>query len=159
MVRYKILSYYELQDNKNLARQLRSLLKYDTLRSSDMILARELLVYENLLRSTPYEALLEDRKLLENYTSVCYESVLDPHVCDLGSLAQQALNKDYSFSSNHIKDLLALFPKSYLYYVLGDFYVTQGNLKDAQKAFVSALSLTSDQASKQRITTKIKELF
>lgn len=159
IVRYKILSYHELGDNKNLARQLRSLLKYDDLSASDMILARESLVYEPLVDGAAYELLLEDRKLLDNYRATCETLSIDKDVCLLGDIASQALSAQYWTSSTSIKQLLQSFPKSYLYYVLGEYYYQEGKLKDAQKAFVSALSLSSNQASKKRITEKIKQLF
>ncbi len=158
-IRYKLLSYLALKDRKNVAKSFQSLLDSDDIKNSDIILAREQMVFLPYLTNQSYDILINNKNLLDYYSTVCEGKNIDKTICDIGKLADSVVRNTIVFSENQLKDLVRSFPKSYIYVLLWEYYLQAWDIKSAQKSYISALSLTSDPLIKQTITNKIKALL
>lgn len=159
IIRYKILSYIALEDWTNTAKQMKNLLTQNDISNADMMLIRENTVFKPYMMGWSYAIIAKDSSILDLYIERCATQHNDPLICEIGKLAKDVQLNLNSYSDSYLKTLIAKFPRSYLYYILGDYYIKKGNKTEAQKAYVSALSLSTDEIIKKKITAKIKGLL
>ena len=157
--RYKILSYLAIKDRANIAKQMKSLLWHTDINNSDMMLVREQTIFEPFMSDQSYSILQQDPTLLELYLERCTNQQLDSTICNIGQIARDVSLRSTNYSDTYLKTIISQFPRSYMYYILWEYYFTQGDMANAQKSFVSAMTLTSNPAIREKITNKIKTLL
>lgn len=155
-IRYKILSYIALQDYTNTTKQIKYLLGQTDVSNSDMMLVWEQTVFIPYITWKPYDILSKDNTILDLYTERCMNQQFDQIICQIGKLAKDVYISTNSYSDSYLKSIIERFPRSYIYYLLGEYYLKQGNKTDAQKSFITALSLSTDTEVRKKITNKIK---
>lgn len=155
--RYKLLAYIKIEDWGNVARQFKALLEYSDIKPTDMMLAWEHMIFEPYILNKNYIALDNDPKLLDLYITTCENSAIDKSICRLGKLARSLSFWGATFALNDLKELTNQFPKSYMYYILGQEYLKQKDTANAQKSFVSATSLTTNPEIKKFIVEQLEK--
>lgn len=158
-MRYKILSYLQINDYSNASKQLKALLGKADMRNADFILLFEKAIFEPYTKKTDYSILSYDNSLIELYLSRCTSGEFDKDVCMLWEVAQQIYLHKLSGLENTIKPLLEKFPKSYLFVVLADSYLIQWKIEDAKAVLVKALTLADDDTIKTSIRQKLQSLL
>lgn len=157
--RYKILSYIAIQDRVNVAKQMKALLWYADISNSDMMLAREQMIFEPYMSNDSYKILQHDSTLLNLYLERCMNQRLDTTICNIGQIAKDTSLHSTNYSDEYLKNIISRFPRSYMYYILGNYYFDKGDMLNAQKSFISAMSLTNNTTIRQKITDKIKTIL
>ena len=158
-VRYKILSYIAIKDWLNVAKQMKALLWYTDINNSDMMLTWETIIFEPFMSDQPYEILLQDTTLLSLYIERCQNQWLDQTICNIWQIAKDISSNTANYSDTYLKGIISEFPRSYMYYILGDYYYKQGDTSNAQKSYISAISLTNNQTIREKISNRIKTLL
>lgn len=153
VIRYKILSYINLEDWSHAARNFKALLAYSDIDASDIIFTREQFVFKPYILWEDFSLLQQDNTLLSLYTEKCKELDIDRYICSMGEIARTISSGQTLSNDDDIKTILFYFPRSYLYYILGEYYQNQGEIDDAQRKFISWMSLTRN----PKIQTKFKE--
>jgi hypothetical protein len=148
-----------LEDYTNTAKQIKYLLWQTDVSNSDMMLVREQTVFIPYITGKPYDILSKDTSLLDIYSERCTNQQFDQIICQIGKLAKDVYIRTNSYSDTYLKSIIERFPRSYIYYLLWEYYLKQGNKTDAQKAFITALSLSTDTIVRQKITNKIKGIL
>lgn len=100
-----------------------------------------------------------DSNLLPLYVEQCDRQQLDATICMIGHLAKDIGAGHTNFSPEYLKTIISKFPRSYLYYLLGESYLAIDQRADAQKSFISAISLTNNPTIRATITAKITTLL
>jgi hypothetical protein len=159
IVRYKILSYIAIQDHANTAKQMKQLLSKADINNSDMMLVWENTVFKPYMDDESYNILQKDNTVLDIYIDRCISQWLDATVCQIGQLAKNVNLRTTDYSDKYLKDIVEKFPRSYIYYLLWEYYLKIGNKNDAQKSFITALSLSTERKVKDKITNKIKSIL
>lgn len=157
--RYKILSYIAIQDRANVAKHMKALLWYVDINNSDMMLAWEQIIFEPFMSDQPYEILLKDNNILDLYIERCSNQWLENTICNIGQIARNISLRSTNYSESYLKNIISQFPRSYMYYILGEYYFQQGDMINAQKSFISAMGLTSNTTIRKKITERIKTLL
>lgn len=158
-IRYKILSYIAIKDYTNTAKQMKYLLWQADVNNSDMMLIWENTVFIPYIYGKSYDILAKDNSLVDLYIERCTNQSFDPIICQIGKLAKDINLRLSSYSDIYLKSIIAKFPRSYIYYLLGEYYFKKWNTTEAQKAFITALSLSTDPEVRKRITGKIKGIL
>ena len=157
--RYKILSYIAIKDWSNVAKHMKALLWYADITNSDMMLAREQMIFEPYMSDESYKILQQDSTLLNMYLERCNNQRLDTTICNIGQIAKDISLHSTNYSEEYLKTIISKFPRSYMYYILGNYYFTQGDKNNAQKSYISAMSLTNNSTIRKKITDKIKTIL
>lgn len=158
-IRYKILSYLAIQDYTNTAKQMKYLLWQTDVNNSDMMLIWEHTVFIPYMYGKSYTILDKDNSILDLYIERCNNQSFDPIICQIGKLAKDVNLRLTSYSDTYLKSIITNFPRSYIYYLLWDYYLKKWNSTEAQKAFITALSLSTDPEVRKKITAKIKGIL
>ena len=128
-----------------------------------MMLVREKTVFIPYMHSKSYDILAKDTTLLDLYIERCTTSSatqkFDTTICQIGQLAKNVYLRLNNYTDSSLKDIINKFPRSYVYYLLGEYYLKQGNKTDAQKSFITALSLSTEPEVRKKITNKIKGIL
>lgn len=158
-IRYKILSYIAINDYTNTAKQMKYLLWQTDVNNSDMMLVWENTVFIPYMYGKSYNILAKDNTLLDMYIERCETQKFDPMICQIGKLAKDINLRLMNYSDSYLKTIITQFPRSYIYYILWEYYFKQWNTVEAKKAFITALSLSTDAEVRKRITNKIKGIL
>jgi len=158
-IRYKILSYIAIKDYTNTAKQMKYLLWQADVNNSDMMLIWENTVFIPYMYGKSYDILAKDNSLLDLYIERCTNQSFDPIICQIGKLAKDVNLRLNSHSDTYLKSIIKTFPRSYIYYLLGEYYFKKWTTTEAQKAFITALSLSTDPEVRKKITAKIKGIL
>ena len=138
---------------------MKALLWYADISSSDMMLAREQMVFEPFMADQSYKILQQDSTLLALYLERCMDQKLDTTICNIGQIAKDISMRTANYSEDYIKTIISKFPRSYMYYILGDYYFSKWDMTNAQKSLISAMSLTNNPIVRKKITDKIKTIL
>ncbi len=155
-IRYKILSYIAIKDYTNTAKQMKYLLWQADVNNSDMMLIWENTVFIPYMYGKSYTILDKDNALLDMYIERCNNQWFDPVICQIGKLAKDVNLRLVSYSDTYLKSIITKFPRSYIYYLLWEYYFKKWNTIEAKKSFITALSLSTDIEVRKKITNKIK---
>lgn len=158
-IRYKILSYIAINDSTNTAKQMKYLLGQTDVNNSDMMLVWENTVFIPYMYGKSYNILAKDNTLLDMYIERCENQKFDPMICQIGKLAKDINLRLVNYSDTYLTTIIKQFPRSYMYYILWEYYFKQWNTVEAKKAFITALSLSTDAEVRKRITNKIKGIL
>ena len=124
-----------------------------------MMLAREQMIFEPYMSDESYKILQQDSTLLNMYLERCNNQRLDTTICNIGQIAKDISLHSTNYSEEYLKTIISKFPRSYMYYILGNYYFTQGDKNNAQKSYISAMSLTNNSTIRKKITDKIKTIL
>ena len=155
-IRYKILSYIAIKDRTNTAKQMKYLLWQQDINNSDMMLVREQTVFQPYMNWSDYYILAKDASIIDLYLERCKNWKIDETICKIWQVAKDITLRKTNYNDSYLTSILSKFPRSYLYYILWEYYTKNNKPKEAQKAFISAFSLSTDQTIKDKITTKMK---
>ena len=70
-----------------------------------------------------YAILDKDNALLDMYIERCNNQSFDPVICQIGKLAKDVNLRLVSYSDTYLKSIIDKFPRSYIYYLLGEYYL------------------------------------
>lgn len=155
-IRYKILSYIAIQDRTNTAKQMKYLLWQNDINNSDMMLIREQTVFKPYMAGTDYYILAKDSSIIDLYIERCKNEKFEETICKIWQVAKETTLRTTTYNDTYLTGILSDFPRSYLYYILGEYYLKNNKPTEAQKALISAFSLSTDPIIKNKITTKMK---
>ncbi len=158
-IRYKILSYIAIKNRANVAQQMKALLGYTDINNSDMMLAWEQIIFEPYMSDQSYSILQNDTTILNLYLERCNNQWLDTTICHIGQIARDISLHSANYSEEYLKNIINQFPRSYMHYILWEYYFSKGDMINAQKSFISAMSLTSNSAIRTKIIERIKTLL
>lgn len=157
VIRYKILAYIALKDDTNAAKQMKTLLSQSDIQNTDMILAWENMVFIPYMYGKPYTIIEKEPTILDLYIDRCQKEPFDQKICQIGKIAKDIQAQTFTYSDTYLNNIIESFPRSYIYYILWEYYTKKNKEVEAQKAFVSALSLSKDNNIKDKIIKKIKK--
>jgi len=87
-----------------------------------MMLIWENTVFIPYMYGKSYDILAKDNSLLDLYIERCTNQSFDPIICQIGKLAKDVNLRLNSHSDTYLKSIIKTFPRSYIYYLLGEYY-------------------------------------
>ena len=158
--RYMLLSYIHDEDSANMIRMRQNLLGQSDLQSSDFSLFFEHMFYYPFRSGSPFTLYQEVPQLADLYLKKCTSLFTGSQadVCLYGEVGLQLSRQNLSWIGQQIVLLAQNYHQSYIYHILGDYYMQTKSLTQAKEAYLKALSIADTSNEQTILTTKIQSL-
>ena len=156
-LRYLIQDYLQMNTNDK-AKQARSILiKQKDVSPSDFSLYFYSILYKSYFTMNPQQ-IEEYQNLSTTYLETCDQLFPENDVCMYWKFAKSALENTIQTNEAWYIGLVSRYNVSYLYHILGDYFIKNKQKQKAEQAFAKAFTLTEDGNEKSIIKEKLNQI-
>ncbi len=159
--RYLVLNYLALQQSGKLLTSWQKLLWYSTLEPSDFYSYFYEVFFVPYMKGEHYELYVKNPSLAQHYLEQCVVQLSGSKrsVCEYGKVGVQLAMGSYSQLEPSLLSLLQEYPQGYLYHILGEYYMKQGNREKAKFNLLKAVGMTDMVQERWMIQKLLEEVM
>lgn len=158
--RYQVLSYIAIDDMDNAVDIWQHLLGQKDIKMSDMVQFFTSMYYAPYRKGQPFSLAQDNRELVGLYMQTCdrmFTSTGD--ACVFGRVGQGISTQNWTWIASSLLYLSTRYHQSYLYHVLGDYYVSTHQYAKAKEAYTQWLSISDEPNEEAILNDKLKKVM
>ena len=158
--RYQLLSSLALQDTDGALRIWQKLLWQSDIADWDFQFFFENFFFFPYRSGQPFTLYTQNTQLSTMYTQSCAQHFSGQQdVCLYGDIAQWLVQQNWTWLARPLLYLSTRYHQSYLYHVLGDYYVINKQYSQAKEAYSRALTLCDDANEEILLQNKLQKVL